>query len=444
MKRLFVVLTFNLLLLTSKLAAQTWVTIPDAAFATYLHNTVPAAMQGDSLNISSTLVTTSTQTLNVSSLSISNLSGIQYFTSLTYLNCNNNKLSSLPALPNTLTYLDCSYNHSLYSIQALSNSLQTLWCQYDSLSTLPALPNALQTIFCFNNYLSTLPVLPASLQTLYCYNNVLTTLPALNNSLTQLYCYNNALTSFPVLNTALNYIDCHSNNITSFPSLNNNSLAYLYCNTNSLTTLPALPNSLTNLNCSYNQLTGLPALPNALTYLDCSYNQITTLPSLPTLTELYCDSNNINCFPVFPNTIYKPYYSMCIRQWIYYINISSNPFTCLPNYIAAMGPDTVNYTRCIAGNANGCAVAGIEQVTGINSQVAVYPNPAKESLTLALYKGEGTSTFQITNMLGNVVKQSIIYNLTSIINVADLSAGVYTLSISDKEGMINQRIVIER
>ena len=88
----------------------TWVTIPDSNFVTYLQATIPSAMQGNQLNTSSTLVTVNTQTIDVSAGNISDLNGIQYFLSLTYLDCNYNLLTSLPVLPHTLSYLDCGGN----------------------------------------------------------------------------------------------------------------------------------------------------------------------------------------------------------------------------------------------------------------------------------------------------------------------------------------------
>src|ERR1019366_6664642 len=113
--------------------AQTWVTIPDANFVTCLQNYVPAAMHGDSLNTSSTLVTTTTYSITVSSRSIANLFGIQYFTSLTYLDCSYNSITNLPALPNTLTNLLCNWN-ALTSLPALPNTLTYLDCYVNSIT----------------------------------------------------------------------------------------------------------------------------------------------------------------------------------------------------------------------------------------------------------------------------------------------------------------------
>src|ERR1039457_1899398 len=74
-----------------------YVAIPDSNFVHYLKTIVPTAFKGDSLNKNSTLVTTTTKAINAQNLSISNLNGIQYFSSLDTLRCWMNNLTSLPA-----------------------------------------------------------------------------------------------------------------------------------------------------------------------------------------------------------------------------------------------------------------------------------------------------------------------------------------------------------
>jgi sugar lactone lactonase YvrE len=94
---------------------------------------------------------------------------------------------------------------------------------------------------------------------------------------------------------------------------------------------------------------------------------------------------------------------------------------------------------------NSVYTTGIQQIANDNNeQVMVYPNPANTSLNLTLSKGEGTSTFIMFDMMGNTVKQSIIYNLTSIINIVDLAEGIYNISIINKEGCLNKKIIIVR
>jgi Leucine-rich repeat (LRR) protein len=438
MKKIF---TLIVALIVLNVNAQTWFVVPDAAFVNYLHNNLPNAMQSDSLNTSSTLVT-GASSLNLASVGISNLNGIQYFTSLTYLDCSGNTFTNLPALPNTLTYLDCSYNSHLGMLPAtLPPLLQTLYCENDSLSSLPALPASLQNLWCYSNLLTTLPALPTSLQNLYCFDNGLTSLPALNNGLLQLNCYINALTALPALPNTLTYLDCHANAISTLSSLGT-SLAYMYASSNAITTLPALPTSLLDLDCSYNNLTTLPTLPAGLSILDCSYNYITNLPALPQLSQFYCDSNNITCFPIFPNSIQEPVYSSCIRQWIYYINISSNPATCVPNYVAGMGADSTNYQKCAAGNINGCAIAtGIKELTNSKYQVSVYPNPASNNFQVSLTDNiEGNLSIYDVN--GKLVLSQIINN--NSIDVSGLPEGVYNISITSSLNTtgINKKLVI--
>ncbi len=390
MKKLLVALTFNLILISSKLVAQTpYVAIPDSNFVHYLKTIVPTAFKGDSLNTSSTLVTTTTHSIDCSGKSISNLSGVQYFTSLIYLNCGYDTITNLLVIPSSLTYLDCSY---------------------DSLISLPTLPNSLTYLNCSNNSLTSLPTLPNSLTYLNCYNNSLTTLPSLPNTLQSLFCAYNQLTSLPTLPNSLDSIDCSANH---------------------LATLPALPNSLAYLNCWNNQLMSLPTLPNTLTYLDCSYNQLTSLPPLPnSLVHLYCMANNITCFTTFPTSI---------------TNLTldpGNPYNCLPNHIAAMNAADLAKPLCAAGNTNGCAVAGIEQVTGINSPISVYPNPASDIINVNGLPINEETHIQLIDMFGNFVREYTTSAEEKDIDVSSLQEGVYNLCITTKEGTVNKKLVI--
>jgi hypothetical protein len=177
--------------------SQTYVLIPDPNFATYLKGLIPSAIKGNSLNIASTLVTTETQSINVSGQNIKDLSGIQYFTSLTWLDCSQSGLTKLAALPNSLRFLDCGSNN---------------------LSTLPALPNSLTTLNCYFNFLSDLPALPASLINLNCQFNSITNLPALPGALDMLQCQYNQIASFPPFPNSLTYMDCSSNPYTCLPN----------------------------------------------------------------------------------------------------------------------------------------------------------------------------------------------------------------------------------
>ncbi|HEX7415414.1 MAG TPA: M1 family aminopeptidase [Bacteroidia bacterium] len=99
----------------------------------------------------------------------------------------------------------------------------------------------------------------------------------------------------------------------------------------------------------------------------------------------------------------------------------------------------------VVGPTHDGTLAGINQVTGNNEQVSVYPNPANTHLTLTLSKGEGTSTLLITDMLGNTVKQ-VSFNSNQVsINVADLAGGMYILIIKDGTSRaFTQQLIISR
>ena len=73
--------------------------------------------------------------LDISGREISSLQGIEYFTSLTYLSCSKNHLTSLDVSKNpALKYLDCD-NNRLTSLDVSKNTaLQSLNCDFNPLS----------------------------------------------------------------------------------------------------------------------------------------------------------------------------------------------------------------------------------------------------------------------------------------------------------------------
>jgi len=381
--------------------AQTYVTIPDVNFVSWLQTNMSAAMNGNQMDITNPLVTTNTHSINVSVKNISDLTGIQYFTSLSYLNCSGNNLTSLPTLPTSLTNLSC-LNNQLTLLPTLPNSIDTLNCGSNFLVNLPTLPNSLIFLDCSDNPLASLPTIPNSLTWFSCWNTQLPNFPSLPNSLKVFICSYNPIKSLPTFPGSLILLDCRSNyHLTSLPVLPN-LLQTLYCHQDSLTNLPSLPNSLTTLDCSSNFLATLPALPNSLSFLDCSYNLIA-------------------CFSSFSNSITS-------------IDISNNSFNCLPNYISSMDAATLAYPLCASGNSNGCPVAGIEQIKVIDI-VSLYPNPASNTISLNIEEtfNYRNSTITIQNTLGQTIKK---LSFTKNIDVSDLSEGCYFLQVTLSTGEV--------
>ena len=249
--------------------------------------------------------------INVSSKSISDLTGIEYFTALTSLNCESNPLTSLDVSKNTaLTELYCSYN-KLTSLDVSKNTALTLFdCSNNKLTSLDVSKNtALTELDCSYNQLTSLDVSNnTALTSLNCDGNQLTSLDvSKNTALTLLDCSWNQITSLDVSkNTALTKLDCSYNKLTSLDLSNNTALTLLNCDGNKLTSLDVSKNTnFTQLYCSWNQLTSLDLSKNtALTQLYCSYNKLTSLDvsKNTALIELNCYSNQLTSLDVSNNT----------------------------------------------------------------------------------------------------------------------------------------------
>ena len=65
------------------------------------------------------------------------------------------------------------YGKNLTELPNLSEyiNLKKLYCNNNKLTSLPELPNSLLRLDCDNNNLASLPELPKSLEYLYCHNN---------------------------------------------------------------------------------------------------------------------------------------------------------------------------------------------------------------------------------------------------------------------------------
>lgn len=175
--------------------------------------------------------------LNVNSSSITDLTGIQDFISLTQLTCYSNQLTNLDLSKNiSLTYLDCRYNN-LKSLDLSQNvNLENLYCYSNQLTALDLSQNtALINLQCYNNQLTTLNVSKSlSLKDLDCKYNLLTALDISKNAaLTSLNCSSNKLRSLNLQNGENNLLTNSNVNLTGNPFLTCISVDNItYSNTN--------------------------------------------------------------------------------------------------------------------------------------------------------------------------------------------------------------------
>lgn len=201
--------------------------------------------------------------LNVSGKNISDLTGIEDFTSLTVLNCSDNNITNLNLAGNSLlSELYCS-NNLLNSLDiSLLPDLKILWCDNNQLGSLDVTQNLnLISLLCNDNALSTLNIAPlVNLSVLdFGFNNISVIDLSNNINLTTLICRRNNLTDLDVSMAT--------------------KLTTLWCDDNKLTVLDTSNNiRLNDLSCVFNLIGNLDLSKNtALTRVDCSNNLLCTL-----------------------------------------------------------------------------------------------------------------------------------------------------------------------
>ena len=235
----------------------------------------------------------------VRNMDIRNLKGIEFFPNLKYLNCDQNRLTSLDVHENTaLEYLSCTQNQ-LTSLDVSNNTaLDELYCYQNQLTSLNVSQNtALKMLSCSKNKLTSLDVTQnTALEELVCSVNPLSSLNvSQNKKLAGLYCYRNQLTSLDVSkNTELTVLDCSENWLTSLDVSQNAKLVNLYCDQNQLTELDVRQNTgLKLLQCYSNRLSSLDVSKNtALVELSCNQNQLSSLDvSRTAVTSLDASDN---------------------------------------------------------------------------------------------------------------------------------------------------------
>jgi hypothetical protein len=189
------------------------VNIPDANFKAYLvGSTSPSGVNtngDDEIQVSEAAAYAGVIACN--GLSISDLTGIEAFTSVSKVYCSQNQL----------TFLDLSAN----------TALATLYCYDNQLTSLDLSQNTdLVALMCFGNQLTSLDVSQNPvLWILVCYDNQITSLDVSQNlDLHELTCYDNQITSLDVSqNTTLTYVRCQNNQLTYLNVANGNNVLWM-------------------------------------------------------------------------------------------------------------------------------------------------------------------------------------------------------------------------
>jgi len=286
-------------------ASSCIVNIPDPNFKNALLTHSPTIDTNGDGEIQCTEAQAFTSNLNVYSKNISDLTGIEAFTNLTYFSCDNNQLTgnldfssntSLTSLycgKNQLTSINVSGNTNLIYFEVHENNLTSIDVSNSpNLEWLNVEKNQLTSLNVDNN---------TALKTIYAQDNNLTSLNLSNNTLLQSLMVNkNQLTTLNLSNnTGLEYLRCEENQLTSLNVSNFPNLGVVYCNDNQITDLN-VDNAMTLriLRCQNNQISSLYLINNwGLEQVYCDFNQLTSSGlSLPTyantpLKLLSCSNN---------------------------------------------------------------------------------------------------------------------------------------------------------
>lgn len=210
---------------TVNLAFCQFTAIPDPNFEAFLE----ANGMGDGIPNNGQVLTANIETVTVldlpSAAGISDLTGIEDFLAVEFLDCSFNLLTNI-------------------------NLSQNL---------------ALKTFGCVNNQLTALDLSNnTQLEWVSCQGNQLTSLLLNSANLEVIECFENGITSLDISQAAaLTFLDCNLNQIPSLDISQNTNLIQLICWSNSLTSLDTTNNKqLTYLNCSHNNIGGLDLSPN--------------------------------------------------------------------------------------------------------------------------------------------------------------------------------------
>ena len=251
-------------------------------------------------------------------------------------------------------------------------------------------------------------------------------------SLVKLWCnFNQLITLNLSNNTELNELECRNNQLTSLMLSPSNKLIWLTCYSNQLSTLDLRQNtSLQSLSASNNQLINIDLGYNsALETINVSSNQLVSLDVTQNtaLRFLYCNDNPMTSLDVKNgnNTIISFFYAV------------NNPnLTCINVDDAVYS--TSNWTEIDAHHYfdENCPALSIDQFE--SPILSIYPNPVIDLLTFDLNK---TVNYSLINLNGQILKKGELNQKENILNVSDLSTGLYFLKISTDKGGVTKKLI---
>jgi Secretion system C-terminal sorting domain len=381
------------LLLTTICFSQT-TAIPDTNFEQALINQGidTNGLTGDILNTDAAPLTS----LLVGSSGISDLTGIEAFTSLTFLNCGDNSLTSLDLSANTLlTTVSCNDN-LLTSLNVSANTaLFNLDCRVNQLASIDVTNNVnLGLLNAGYNPLSNLDV---------------TQNPALINLVIEA---NINMSSLDVTqNTALEFLNIQFVSFGSIDVTQNVALEQLFCQSSGLTSLDVSQNlALWNLDARGNQLVSLDLSNNPAMFIMILSNNL--------LTSLNVQNGNNNAVP---NSNFS--------------TLNNPNLNCITVDDASYSSSTWTNIDVQTNFSDNCSLSiNILNATSLK----VFPNPTINIVNVSLNL---EAKFSLMNVFGKAVQKGFLKKGNTILNVTLLSTGLYFLNVQTSSGSTTKKII---
>jgi Secretion system C-terminal sorting domain len=88
-----------------------------------------------------------------------------------------------------------------------------------------------------------------------------------------------------------------------------------------------------------------------------------------------------------------------------------------------------------------CNGIGIENFSGNNSDISVYPNPGNNVLNILVSDENANLGVQIINNLGVIVKKLVLTKGKNEIEISELESGIYFLR--GDNNLLKQKLVVQ-
>lgn len=246
--------------------------------------------------------------------------------------------------------------------------------------------------------------------------------------------------------TKLTTLICSNNNLTKLEVSNLSILSQLTCDNNKLDSLKIPENNkLISLDCSYNQLKSIDVSGQTnLWYLVCNNNFLDSLNVMynTKLKQLNCASNPISSLNISRNTHLL---DLPLSNGKANLDISHMPaLYCVAVWKLPFPPVNIYGTIDTTGSYNvnfylkSCHV-GIINTIDNSSNIQIYPNPAKSSISINLPVALINSEINIYNLNGQLLQTDQLNNSINTVSIKNLSSGVYIIKLkSDKEILVKR------